>query len=223
MCVDISYNTVHFQAHTRPSCSVLINPGAKSTNEIKMSWGVVMDFMLRDAEQLKKFGNSMFNARIEKIGDTNSVWHRLINNRCLLIADGIFEHQHKANYNKKIPYFISLKSKKQMLLPAIYAPTLPGYSVSTFAILTRPANELMKTIHNDGPNKHRMPLFMEPEMARNWLNSAVDVSDFLSYEIPSENLAAHSVYTIRNNAIRPDGKDKIDYYNWDLNEQATLF
>ena len=81
----------------------------------------------------------------------------------------------------------------------------------------------MKTIHNEGPNKHRMPLFMEPEMAINWISPVAPASDFLSFELPSESLSAHSVYTIRNNAIRPDGKEKTDYYNWDLNEQATLF
>ena len=222
MCVDISYNKVHHQAHARPSCSVLIPANSGKTTEVKMSWGVVMDFMLRDAEQLKKYSNSMFNARIEKLGDVNSVWHRLINNRCLLVVDGIFEHQHQVSFKKKIPYYISLQSKSRFFLPAIYSPALPGYSESTFAILTRPANELMKSIHNDGPNKHRMPLFMEPELAMNWINNS-DISGVLSYEIPSENLAAHSVYTIRNNALRPDGKEKTDYYNWDLNEQATLF
>lgn len=222
MCVDISYNKVHHQAHARPSCSVIISEKSGNTNEVKMSWGVVMDFMLRDAEQLKKYGNSMFNARTEKLGDVNSVWYRLINNRCLLLADGIFEHQHQVSFKKKIPYYISLESKKQLLLPAIYSPALPGYSESTFAILTRPANELMKSIHNDGPNKHRMPLFMEPELAMKWITNE-DASSILSYEIPSEALSAHSVYTIRNNAIRPDGKEKTDYYNWDLKEQASLF
>jgi hypothetical protein len=55
-----------------------------------------------------------------------------------------------------------------------------------------------------------------------WITNE-DASSILSYEIPSEALSAHSVYTIRNNAIRPDGKEKTDYYNWDLKEQASLF
>jgi putative SOS response-associated peptidase YedK len=216
----------HLQAHARPLCKVVVAGGDGGYQVEEMSWGVVMDFMQADADALKKYGNSMFNARGEKLLTTPSVWNKLINNRCLLIADGIYEHQQVDGYKKKIPHYISLSSGAPMLLPCVFAPALPGYTSATFAVVTGPANELMKKIHNDGPNKHRMPVFGEPEFELNWLNKNMvekEINEFTNYAIPSASLKSKTVFTIRGNAIREDGKEKNDFFDWGINEQSSLF
>ena len=46
-------------------------------------------------------------------------------------------------------------------------------------MITMPANELMQRIHNSGANKHRMPLFVQPENFEAWLTNENDVADHL--------------------------------------------
>jgi hypothetical protein len=37
----------------------------------------------------------------------------------------------------------------------------------------------------------------------------------IGQEIPSEGLAAHTVFSIRGNTLRPDKKELNDLYNWE--------
>lgn len=41
-----------------------------------------------------------------------------------------------------------------------------------------------------------------------------EIKDFLSYEIPSEDLEACPVYSIRNTFSRPDGLEKDQPFEW---------
>jgi putative SOS response-associated peptidase YedK len=44
------------------------------------------------------------------------------------------------------------------------------YNVASFTMITRHANDKMQWIHNAGDNKHRMPLFLTPEMEHAWVS-----------------------------------------------------
>lgn len=41
-----------------------------------------------------------------------------------------------------------------------------------------------------------------------------EISEILDYELPSEALEHWSVYTIRSPKLRPDGKTKVDRWEW---------
>jgi putative SOS response-associated peptidase YedK len=100
-----------------------------------------------------------------------------------------------------------------MLIPALYNPR-----TETFAILTREGNELFRNIHNDGAHKFRMPLLLPPEQALRWIEPNIktnDIQAMIGQEIPSEGLAAHTVFSIRGNTLRPDKKELNDLYNWE--------
>jgi hypothetical protein len=69
----------------------------------------------------------------------------------------------------------------------------------------------MRQIHNSGDNAFRMPLFLPREMELEWLQP--DLSDegiarVLSYEMPSDQLIANPVFSIRGRTPRPDGQPK---------------
>jgi len=84
-------------------------------------------------------------------------------------------------------------------------------------MITRAANEVMAWIHNDGDNKHRMPLFMTYEMEQAWVSddtSENDMTEMFRYSIPSENLDYHPVFSIRGGKPHPEGKLKDAYYDW---------
>lgn len=75
----------------------------------------------------------------------------------------------------------------------------------------------MKQIHNHGPNKHRMPVLMQPEEAVKWLKEDLtdeEMKKILEYEIPGTALEYRPVFSIRTTKPRPDGKNKTEAFNW---------
>jgi putative SOS response-associated peptidase YedK len=75
----------------------------------------------------------------------------------------------------------------------------------------------MKYIHNDGENKFRMPLFMQPERAVKWIDpnlSNTEAKELLTHAIPSEDLNAWAVDTLRTSNQRKDGKRRHEPFDW---------
>lgn len=214
----------HIPAHARPSCVVVKTDPAGAPMVDKMNWGLVADFMVNNPAVFKKYANQLFNARAEKVLLTGSTWNALINNRCLLVADGIYEHQKVEGRKNKLPYYIQLRSKDPLLIPGLFNPR-----TNSFAIVTREGNDLFCRIHNSGPNKHRMPLLLKPGDAVSWIHQDLSneaLKHLLSFQISSEDLSAHTVYSIRSHHPRPDGRRANEYYNWgsaSVGEQASLF
>ena len=187
-------------------------------------WGLIADYM-NTPEKIKEYRMSMANARSEKmLMDKRSVWYRLRDSRCLVFTTGFFEH-HDAGLKKKVPYFIRVKGEPVFCLAGLYNYSpIPdpetGEMVGTFAVVTRPANELMAKIHNGGPNSGRMPLLLTKELAERWL--ALDLSDsemaaILNYEFPDTGLEAWPVNTIRTRKTDDETViQKADYANLPL-------
>ena len=222
--VAADVDTPHLQAHARPSCIVVCGDTRGVPVVEKMNWGLIADFMVNNQGLLKKYGNQLFNARAEKVLLPGSTWNSLLNNRCLLVADGIYEHQEVPGRKNKLPYYIQLETKEPLLIPGLFNPR-----TNSFAIITRQGNELFCRIHNSGPNKHRMPLLMPPEKAVSWIHQGLtqeEIGGFLNFEILSKELHAHTVFSIRGHLSRKDGRAANEYYNWGAaipGEQSSLF
>lgn len=183
-------------------------------------WGVIADYM-NTPDKIKEYRNSMANARSEKIiEDKRSVWQRLRNNRCLVFTTGFFEHR-DAGLKKKVPYYIRKKNEPIFCFAGLYNYSpLPdpetGEMTGTFTIITRPANSLMAKIHNGGPNNQRMPLVLTKELAHQWLETDLtdkELADILAYEIPSGQLEAWPVNTIRTR--KEDTEEVIKEMKWE--------
>ncbi len=75
-----------------------------------------------------------------------------------------------------------------------------GELIGTFTIITRPANVLMKKIHNHGPNSERMPLILTKELAQQWLHPQLtdeQMRSILAFEFPESEMEVWPVNTIR--------------------------
>lgn len=177
-------------------------------------WGLIADYM-NTPETIKQYRSSMANARSEKIlNDKRSVWHRLRKQRCLVFTTGFFEHR-EVGWKKKLPYFIKVKNKEIFCFAGLYNYSpLPnketGELTGTFTIITRPANSLMKKIHNDGPNSERMPLILTRELATQWIEP--DLNDeamkrILEFEFPAAEMEAWPVNTLRTR--KPNDKQVV--------------
>lgn len=191
--------------------------------KLKMfEWGLIADYM-NTPEELKKRRSSMCNARSEKIlVDKRSVWNRLRRNRCLIPVNGIFEHREIKGWKNKVPYYVALRDRPMFCIPALYNYSpIPdpetGEIKGTFSLITREANSVMRLIHNGGDNAFRMPLFLPKELELRWLDPALtdeEMAEILNFEMPSEQLNYHTVYTIRTTKPRPDEQTKVDMFEW---------
>ena len=221
--LDLEFESDHIIAHRYPVYPILRRHGAGVIYQ-PMEWGVI-PFYVNDENKFIRQRATMLNARSERIlDDVRSVWHKIKDRRCLIPVTGIFEHRGIIKWKNKVPYFITLKEQPVFFLPALYSTAnLPDLETGevikryTFTLITRPANSLMANIHNDGENRHRMPLFLSLELSTRWIESDLTEQayrDILDYEMPEEKMNYVPVWTIRSPKIRPDGKLKTEYWEW---------
>lgn len=188
----------------------------------EMEWGVLPLYLDDPKDQIIRRRNQV-NIRSERIlGERNSLWYRLRNQRCLIPVSGIYEHRTINTWKKKVPYYVAEKDRDIFYVPALYQwhehIDEEGVleKVGSFGMLTRAANSIMAQIHNAGPNRHRMPLFLPEKLELLWVSdlSEVEMIKIFNYEIPEEKLLYYPVYTLRGYPIRPDGKHRFDPYEW---------
>jgi putative SOS response-associated peptidase YedK len=214
--------TVHAQAQAfRKYPIILMQSGERHLRPFE--WGIVTGYM-NTPEKLKQLRNSHCNARSEKIiGDKKSIWHRLRSQRCLIPVTGIMEHREVKGFKNKIPYHVKLKDRKLFCIPGLYnysenhIDKETGEIIGTYTLVTRAANSVMMQIHNSGDQAFRMPLFLPKELELKWLEpnlTDTEIQEILDFEMPSEMLEYKTTWTIRTTKDRPDGKGKLDLYEW---------
>lgn len=190
-----------------------------------MEWGCI-PYYVKDEKQFARQRAGMLNARSERIlDDDKSYWYKIRNRRCLIPATGIFEHRAIKGWKKKVPYFIRLTDQPMFFIPGLYSVAeLPDMDTGemvkrwTYTLITRDANEVMSQIHNSGENKGRMPLFLPIEHAIDFLSDDLSperYKEILHFEMPSDKMEYHPVFTIRSSKERPDGLTKTSYWEWE--------
>jgi putative SOS response-associated peptidase YedK len=113
-------DNAHICALDRPKARIIYANAEGQPTMTLMRWGIVTDYMARDEKEFAKYQGSMFNARSERFFDANSIWSKLKVNRCLIVAPGIYEHRKIIGWKMKVPYYVSLKSQKTLLIPGLY-------------------------------------------------------------------------------------------------------
>jgi putative SOS response-associated peptidase YedK len=216
---------VHIMGHSYGEHPIIYRPAEGKLLCRSMEWGCI-PFYVKDEKTFIRQRATMLNARSERIlDDTKSYWHKIKNRRCLIPVNGIYEHRAVKGWKKKVPYFIKLKDQDMFFLPGLYsAVELPDTETGevlkryTFTLITRAANDVMANIHNDGDNKNRMPLFLNADLSKLWLSDELSETDYktiLDFEMPSENLDFKPVFTIRSAKLRPDEKEKNEFWEWE--------
>ncbi|QHS58316.1 SOS response-associated peptidase [Chitinophaga agri] len=193
----------------------------------EMEWGIHPAFETDKAAFHRRRLN-MVNARQENLLDPNSYWNNkgLIKNAVLIPVNKIYEHRHIDTWDTAVPYAISTNHQPEeeyFYIPGIYQvydeqlPDGQKRKYSGFAMITTEANETMRHIHNHGENKHRMPLYVPLEMARQWVSPKRTFGDFkeiINYQLPSEDLNYHTVHPLTGKRQRPDNKGKDAAWTW---------
>ena len=162
-----------------------------------MRWGLIPAWA-KDA----KIGSRMINARAETVTEKPSFKLALERRRCLVIADGFYEWRKEGR--RKVPTFICLKSGEPFGFAGLYDTWISpgGESITSCAIITTTASDLMKSIHD------RMPVILSKVDQRTWLDSSnQDVAQLVALlkPYPSGELETHvvsqSVNSVQHNSI----------------------
>lgn len=103
------------------------------------------------------------NARIETLHEKPS-FAPYFENRCIVIIDGFYEWQWLSKSgSKKQEYYITSAHETTLSLAGLWHVK---NNITTFTIITQPANTLMAKIHN---TKQRMPLIIPDNQEHLWL------------------------------------------------------
>ena len=96
--------------------------------------------------------------------------------RCVIPANGYYEWSVKDNI--KIPYFINIPDKETIYFAGIWKYfNFKKSSMKVFSIITKPANNLLKEIHD------RMPVTLSAEESKDYLDH--NNSDYLKNNVKS--------------------------------------
>lgn len=189
----------------------------------EMEWSLD-PFYEKNPIERRKRRTKMSDIQSERVlGYTRSYAHRIRQTRCLIPVTGTYEHRAIPGWAKKVPYYIWPKDRNMQFLPGLFqifesiGPVGKKTQSSSFGMLTRAVNKLMANVHNEGEFRHRMPLFLTPELEYFWLSehfTDADVKAMFEYMLPSDALDYRTVFSIRGTKPRPDRKPKYDLWSY---------
>ncbi|MFZ1808554.1 MAG: SOS response-associated peptidase [Cyclobacteriaceae bacterium] len=196
--LDGSQLQYHASGFDHPDLPVITN---QSPDTIQLlNWGLIPHWT-KDIGDVVRIQNQTLNARAETLFEKPAYKTSVVSRRCLIIADGFFEHHHKNG--KAFPYHIQMKNHEPMSLAGIWDTwSGDGLERTTVSIVTTRANPLMSRIHNnpklsEGP---RMPLILPKENEMDWLNLSVsDAKDLEHLTLPFDEslLEAYTVAKLK--------------------------
>jgi putative SOS response-associated peptidase YedK len=157
--------TERFNGFAHPLTPVITND---KPDKIRLfGWGLMPAWASDES-----FRKNTLNARLETLYEKPS-FKPYVANRCLVLANGFYEWQWLDPKGKqKQGYLITLPDEQPFAFAGlwnVWKQPGTGLLVPTYTIITRPADELMATIHN---TKQRMPYILKPGDEKAWLEGA---------------------------------------------------
>ncbi|MBT7522247.1 MAG: SOS response-associated peptidase [Nitrospina sp.] len=176
--INLAYRPCHNIAPSQLSPVVINSSGNRELTTMK--WGFVPSWAKNDK---MKF----INARSETASEKPSFKGSLIQQRCLIPADGFLEWQGP----EKQPYYIYLKDRSLFAFAGLWSTwNYPeDKALQTYTILTTEANKKISPIHS------RMPIILPKEQYQPWLTSDSSLNDVMKIitSFTSEELDFHPV------------------------------
>ena len=144
----------------------------------RMRWGLVPSWAKEPA-----IGQRMINARCETVQEKPAYRASFKRKRCVIPASGFFEWQAETRQ----PHYFSGREGVLSLAGLWDCWATPdGSELLTCTIITTPANELVKPVHE------RMPLIVEGEGINTWLSDTADAALLKSLLVPYAGAALQS-------------------------------
>jgi len=162
------YYTPSYNAAPTQILPVITNQNSKVISFYK--WGFPLPNTRADTKT-----PIIINTRAETLLNKQVFKKNLISQRCLIIADGFYEWKKQAK-GLRIPYRFTTKPEKLIGFAGIWEDTLNDdyESIHSFSIVTTPANNIVKPLHD------RMPAILTGEAAMLWINNDIDTLKLLN-------------------------------------------
>lgn len=143
-----------------PSQNILaIFQGEDQREASLLQWGLIPSW----SNEPKGF----INARAETIEEKPSFKESFYQRRCLIPADGFYEWERTGRIAQ--PYFFQMSEESTFAFAGIWDAWQVGQeSITSCAIITTTANELLETIHD------RMPVILRHETYDTWLGADLE-------------------------------------------------
>jgi len=161
---------------------------------VMMRWGLIPFWAKK-----YKIETGFINARSEGILDKASFKRPIKYQRCLIPATGFYEWK-KVKLeikDEKIPYYFGIINRETFSFAGIYDTwsDAHGRETYTYAIVTAPANEIMRNVHD------RMPVILRLDDEDEYLDKGTDLDTILSLLKPfnSEDMFSFPVSKLVNN------------------------
>lgn len=130
------------------------------------------------------------NARVETLFTSGAFKEAAVKRRCIVIATGWYEWQQTAAKQKQ-PYYIHLS--RPFAFAGIWtARKLESAWEKSFAIVTAPASDVLKRIHD------RTPLVLHPRVYADWINPATPEPSTLLQPFTTGDVDVYPVSTVVN-------------------------
>jgi len=158
-----------------------------------LQWGLIPAW--------SKEPKGIINARVETVAQKPSFNDSFEKRRCLILADGFYEWERSGNISQ--PYYFQMKDGEPFAFAGIWDRWKGAdRSITSCAILTTTANDLLAKIH------HRMPVILAPESYDQWLHEDVRTEHLkdLLVPFPASEMRSHAVSYDVNDA-------KVDHEN----------
>ena len=124
-----------------------------------LRWGLIPGW----AKDMK-ISYRMINARAETLAQKPAFRTAFKKRRCIIAADGFYEWLHSGK--TKQPFFVHMKNGTVFGFAGLWESwnNPEGHTVESCAIITTPANDLVRKIHD------RMPVILHPDRYEAWLS-----------------------------------------------------
>jgi putative SOS response-associated peptidase YedK len=154
---------------------------------VLMRWGLIPFYAKGEPPKA-----STINATIEKLDSApmwRGAWER--GQRCIMPCAGFYEWQ-VLDGGRKQPYYIKPANTQTFALAALWDRSIPpsGEPIISCAVITMPANELLRDIHNA---KQRMPAILQAENIDAWLTGSPEQARAALAQYPSDEMLAWPV------------------------------
>ena len=154
-----------------------------------LQWGLIPSW--------SKEAKGIINARLETIDEKPSFKESFERRRCLIPADGFYEWERHGKISQ--PYYFQMKDGSPFAFAGIWDRwQFDGRSITSCAIITTTANELLAKIH------HRMPVILESNSHDLWLNEDCRSAGLKDLLVPfdAQAMTSHAVsYDVNNTKI----------------------
>lgn len=158
-----------------------------------MQWGLIPFW--------SKEPKGIINARVETIDEKPSFNESFEKRRCLIPADGFYEWERHGKIAQ--PYYFQMENEEPFFFAGVWDQWRSGDRlITSCAIITTTANELLATIHN------RMPVILGSELHDLWLDESSRAADLKDLLVPfdAQQMKSHAVGYEVNDA-------KVDHAN----------